>query len=291
MEIMNWFDSLETFIAVADNAGFAAGARALGLPASVVTKRIQWLESRLATNLLVRTTRQVTLTEYGEYLLKRATPLFESWSELRQEISDQQKEPSGQLTIAFAPDLAGLDIFASLLQKFSKSYPGISLRITTATPALDLINTQTDIMIAVDGYVAQPELTIRVPLFPFKYCCYASSHYLNASREQPTLTNLTQQCCLVYRDNDIWNINKKEYKISKAYSFDSGNSLLAACRAGLGIMYYPDFMISEDQDDLQQVFSSYSTKNETLCLYYTKANYQPQKISAFIKAVSDEVKS
>lgn len=59
------FEQVEAFAAVAEHGGFAAAARVLGRDPSVISRRVEALETRLGVRLLARTTRRVTVTEAG----------------------------------------------------------------------------------------------------------------------------------------------------------------------------------------------------------------------------------
>ena len=56
---------MNVFVAVAEEEGFAAGARRLGLSAPAVTRAVAALEDDLGIKLLNRTTRYVRTTEVG----------------------------------------------------------------------------------------------------------------------------------------------------------------------------------------------------------------------------------
>ncbi len=62
---------MRTFLTAVELNSFAAAARELNIARSVVTKRVSQLEWALKTQLLVRTTRQLRLTEDGELYLDR----------------------------------------------------------------------------------------------------------------------------------------------------------------------------------------------------------------------------
>ena len=62
--------TLEMFVAVASEGGFAAAARKLGSSPPAVTRGIAALEARRGTRLFHRSTRAVALTEAGAGLLE-----------------------------------------------------------------------------------------------------------------------------------------------------------------------------------------------------------------------------
>ena len=67
-------ERIRLFLEVADRQSFAAAARALGLSASIATRRIGELEAELGAQLLVRTTRRVSLTAAGLLYRDRVRP-------------------------------------------------------------------------------------------------------------------------------------------------------------------------------------------------------------------------
>src|SRR5207237_1042778 len=70
--IMDGIENLRTFVAVADAGSLAAAARRLDIVASVVTKRIDQLESRVCARLFKRSTKRLALTEFGAHFLPQA---------------------------------------------------------------------------------------------------------------------------------------------------------------------------------------------------------------------------
>ena len=59
---MDRVSSMQSFVKVVENCGFAAAARQLHLSPSLVTTHIKSLEDRLGVRLLDRNTRKVSLT-------------------------------------------------------------------------------------------------------------------------------------------------------------------------------------------------------------------------------------
>lgn len=62
---MDKLTAMRAFVRVADSGSFSAAARLLGRSKAVVSKQLAMLESALGAQLLVRTTRQVRLSDFG----------------------------------------------------------------------------------------------------------------------------------------------------------------------------------------------------------------------------------
>lgn len=72
------------FVKVVEHGSFVSAARALGLPKTNVSRKVQELEERLRVQLLHRTTRRLGLTEAGKIYYDRCTSVIRrcgwSWS-------------------------------------------------------------------------------------------------------------------------------------------------------------------------------------------------------------------
>ncbi len=62
---MDRLASMAAFVKATEAGSFAAAASVLGMSPQMVAKHVTWLESRLGTRLLNRTTRRQSLTEIG----------------------------------------------------------------------------------------------------------------------------------------------------------------------------------------------------------------------------------
>jgi DNA-binding transcriptional LysR family regulator len=79
---LDGIENLRTFVAVADAGSLTSAARELGIVASEVTKRIDQLESRACTRFFTRSTKRVTLTEFGARYLPQARRLINDYDEV-----------------------------------------------------------------------------------------------------------------------------------------------------------------------------------------------------------------
>src|SRR6266704_7044298 len=99
---------LTLFEAVARTASFSGAAKDLGLPKSSVSRGIARLEADLGVQLLLRTTRQVSLTAAGTALFDRLTPVLRQLGAALGEIPEREEEPSGRLRVTAPVDLGVL---------------------------------------------------------------------------------------------------------------------------------------------------------------------------------------
>ena len=95
---MRWQGMVE-FVAAAQAASFTQAAKQLGTSVAHISRSVSALEEYYNTQLFIRSTRKVVLTQQGELLLhhaKKAQAVLEQgeWA-----LKEQQAQPSGQLKI------------------------------------------------------------------------------------------------------------------------------------------------------------------------------------------------
>src|SRR5437660_2960863 len=72
------FAELSAFVAIAEALSFSRAGERLQRDATILSRRLRSLESRLGVRLVERTTRSVALTEAGRAYLERAREILRS---------------------------------------------------------------------------------------------------------------------------------------------------------------------------------------------------------------------
>ena len=114
--------SIELFCRTAELQSFTAAALAAGLTPAAVSRSVARLEERLGVRLLVRTTRQVRLTESGHAYFERCRQALGELIEAEREVSGDQKLPSGKVRLSL-PTSYGHYRVLPLLPTFRERYP------------------------------------------------------------------------------------------------------------------------------------------------------------------------
>lgn len=122
------FDQLRAFVAVADELHFGRAARRLDMHPAALGRHVRLLEESLATQLLFRTTRNVSLTPAGAELREEAGDLLARIQALTSRFRDASSEKATRLTIGVI-DTAAAGLVPSLLQDFRERHPEISVQV------------------------------------------------------------------------------------------------------------------------------------------------------------------
>ena len=103
-------NDLILFAHVVDSGSFARAAERVGLPKSTLSRRLGALESRLGERLLTRSTRRLSITEFGERILDHARRLQEETEAAAAIAQYRQGTPRGVLRVSMPPDFRELDL-------------------------------------------------------------------------------------------------------------------------------------------------------------------------------------
>lgn len=118
------------FEAVIRHGGFTRAAEALHVAQPSVSAQIRQLEKTLGVELLVRTTRRVSLTPAGEQLLHRARRIMDELDAARQEMSAHATVLAGRIRVGATPVVGDLSL-AGLLTRYRRTYPGVGVELSS----------------------------------------------------------------------------------------------------------------------------------------------------------------
>ncbi|WNF36220.1 LysR family transcriptional regulator [Bacillaceae bacterium IKA-2] len=132
--------SLRYFLEVAQCLNFSHAAENLHISQPGLSQQITLLEQNIGFKLLKRTTRNVTLTEEGEYLYKNLVHSFENIDNVLNELQELKAIPQKTIKIATVPSAAS-KLLPELLSSMKKKFPSIEFYIkeTTSMQAIEMV--------------------------------------------------------------------------------------------------------------------------------------------------------
>lgn len=135
-------------LAVVDHGSFSAAARAIGTPVATLSRKVTELERLLATRLLIRTTRKLTLTNAGLVYVAKARGILEQLEEAEREAAGEFIAPKGELVVS-APILFGRLHILPIITDFLADFPDISVRLRLADRNVDLVDDRVDMAVRI----------------------------------------------------------------------------------------------------------------------------------------------
>jgi DNA-binding transcriptional LysR family regulator len=158
---MDRFQEMHIFTTVAQEQGFSAAARRLGLSAASVTRAVAALELRIGTQLLIRTTRSVHLSEAGQRYLEDCRRILAEVQEAEDSAAGSHAEPRGQLTVT-APVLFG-DLFVTpVMASYLTQYPDVTINAVLVDRIVNMVEEGIDVAVRIGDLPDSSQHAIRV---------------------------------------------------------------------------------------------------------------------------------
>lgn len=139
-------DDLILFATIVEQESLVRAADQLGMPKATVSRRLSNLESALGQRLLIRTTRRLTLTDFGQEFLDHSRRVAEEVATVQDFVRSQDIQPRGRLRVSMPGDYAKQH-FSRAIATFIEIYPEIELDIDLSSRRVDLIGERYDLAI------------------------------------------------------------------------------------------------------------------------------------------------
>jgi DNA-binding transcriptional LysR family regulator len=281
------FEAWAIFAAVVEHRSFSAAARAIGLSKATVSKAVTRLEAHLGASLFHRTSRSLTLTETGRTLAPRARRILDEAVCAEEEASDAASAPKGLVRLA-APMTFGLQRVAPAIADFLAQHPGITIDLCLDDRKIDLVEQGIDVALR----IAQlPDSSLRARrLIPIHAHTVAGPAYFAAHGRPTHPAQLAEHRCIWYANNETWRFTgpggeQVSVRPEGPLRSSSGEAMLPALRAGLGITVLPDFIVGADlaEGTLEAILADWTPPPIALHLVTPPNPLRPARVEALIR--------
>ncbi|MFJ4347620.1 LysR family transcriptional regulator [Pseudomonas sp. NPDC089401] len=276
------------FVKTVDLGSFTAAGEALQITAQGVGKQVHMLETHLGVRLLNRTTRRQHLTDVGTTYYYRTKAALAEIAAAEDLAAEFQGVPRGVLRIN-APVTFSNHALSTRLGEYLKQNPGVSVELTQSNRYIDMIQSGVDIVFRV-GELTDSGLSARA-LKPYRLVLCAAPGYLEAIDPITHPRDLQACQCLGFAQPELkreWRFQGREEVISVAVqgqlSADTGEALLGAARAGLGLILQPLELVQEDlaEGRLVEVLPEFPSPSRPMNLIFVKDRQMTPKVRSFI---------
>lgn len=288
---------LTIFSAIVQAGSISQAAVNMGCSKSVVSRQLARLESDLGIRLLQRSTRRLTLTEVGQLILSQAQQIDRAVANIEQLSGQYQQEVSGTLRVTCPRPLSQLRLMP-LLVEFTQRHPKVEVALTVADRMVDLIAEHVDVAIRV-AHLEDSSLVAR-KLVDTSRVLVAAPAYLEQRGVPNEPQDLLQHDCLVYASGarvfDEWGFvrdgNTTMVQVRGRLQIDDGMALVAAARAGGGMLLIDSLMVADElaRGELVPVLPEYNFRaGQPIYLVYPARSWLAYKTSVFIDFLQERL--
>jgi DNA-binding transcriptional LysR family regulator len=279
------------FVKVVEHGSFISAARALRLPKTTVSRKVQDLETRLGAQLLHRTTRKLGLTEAGNLYYEHSQRIARELDEAETAVSQLQGGPRGWLRLT-APYSLGMTWIAPLLGEFRVRYPEVRVDMVLNNEPLDLIDKEIDVALRI-GTLPDSSLVAR-RLHVFRTQVYASPGYIARHGEPLHPDDLQHHRALAVvkhgRNGNgfTWPLNdgerELEYGVEPVVVANDPGALMPSLLGGEGLILAADLMVKPyaQHGQVQRVLAGWTGPAMELNAVFPRGQAKSPKVRAFV---------
>ena len=286
---MDKLTALKIFRRVVELGSFHKAACDLGFSNAAISKNVKELEAELQTQLIIRTTRTLNLTEIGQHYFERISIILDQLNETDELLKDLNDNPKGIIKIN-APMSLGLICLSPIIENFMRVYPEITIDLWMDDRQLDFFEHGFDLAIRGTQGLKDSSLISRKLASLQRITC-ASPSYIQSAKKIKKPEDLIDHNCLIYSlssSPDQWLFkNKKQQKsVHVKGRYRANNSLVlknAAC-SGLGIVVLPQQFVDDalTSGSLVPVLPDWTVEAHNIYALYPSHREHSKKIRVFL---------
>lgn len=288
---------MTVYVAVAEEEGFAAAARRLGMSPPAVTRAITALEDRLGVKLLQRTTRHVRVTEAGERYLDDARRVIAAADEADEAAVGINAEPRGHMTVT-APVLFGRMYVMPGIVEYLRQHPETSVSAMFLDRVVNMLEEGVDVGIRIGELSDSSYRALRVGHVRRVIC--AAPSYLKRHGIPQAPQELRQHQVIVassLSQNIEWRfVDQGEplsVRIKPRLTVSSNDGAIEAATLGLGVTRLMSYQVAPllAAGKLKVVLSEFESPKVPIHIIHREGRHASAKMRAFIDLMAERLRA
>lgn len=294
---MDRIDAMATLVAAVDGGSLSAASRALGMPLATVSRKVSDLEAHLGTQLVIRTSRKLMLTEAGQIYLAASRRILDQIDEAERVASGEYRAPRGHLTVT-APIMFGKLHVAPVILAFLGAYPEIDARLVLGDQVVNLIDDQLDVAVRIGSLPDSAMLATRLGAVRWVTC--ASPAYLAERGTPETPEALAGHDCVMFEGlyaSNVWTFGgerqRRAVPIKPRFAVNTADAAIAAAIGGGGITRVLSYQVADalNSGTLRLILREAEPDPLPVHLVHAGQALVPLKLRAFLDFATPRLKA
>jgi DNA-binding transcriptional LysR family regulator len=281
---------MQSFVRTVETGSFSAVAREMNTTQPTISKQIAALEAYLDVQLLIRSTRKVTLTDAGDRFYQQCLQVLEALSEAESSVGKRQ-EPSGLLRVNCSVAFGQMQIVPRL-NRFLDRYPQIKIDLNLSDYFIDLVEEGIDLAIRI-GYFTDKSL-ISETISMTRLVTVGSVAYFNKFPEPKVPADLANHNCIFYTrlaSFNQWHFKGTSVIVNGNLQVNDSAAVRDAVVSGIGIGKSPIYAFYKGLEDksLKIVLEDYEPSPLPIQVVYRRGRFLSAKLLCFIDFLKNEL--
>lgn len=278
------------FVRIVETGSLSAAARELGKTLPAISRSLRALEARLGARLLTRTTRALSLTEFGQQYFEQCRRILRDIEEAEGLAGEASRVAQGQVRIT-APLLFGRLHVAPLVALLLARYPRVQLDLHLTDRIVSMVDDDIDLSIRIGDLQDSSLVAIRLGQVG-RVVCAAPAYWARHGRPRHP-DELMQHACLNFRGLQqargwLFRVEEGErnWPIQPAFSCNDGSAVLGVARDGGGMVQMMAYQVADDiaAGRLVPVLEDYAPHPLPVHAVYPGGRLLPLKVRAVLDA-------
>lgn len=279
----------EIFYKLVTYGSFTNTANALGITKAAISHSIKQLEKELKVDLLIRTTRRLSLTHEGKLLFEYCKTLQNEIENIRDLAESFHSEPSGTLKINTSSFFAK-SVLIGLIKEYSKRFSKVKIEVNIEERMPNFKTQETDIILGVNW--TPPEDIIARKIATTRYILCASPVYLQHNGIPTNLSDLANHKYIPHKSRTTALVNIKKNNLNpQTLPFElSANNIefIKECVLNdLGIAQFHEYIVKDEIQNgkLVELLKDEFLDQQDIYIYYPKNKFVQPKVKEFVNLV------
>jgi DNA-binding transcriptional LysR family regulator len=290
---MDRFQLMNVFVAVAEESGFAAGARRLRMSPPAVTRAVAALEQRLKVKLLNRTTRYVRTTEVGQRYLDDARRILAEADEADEAAAGVNAAPRGHLAVT-APVLFGRMFVMPVVVEYLNRYPDTAASAVLLDRVVNLIEEGVDVGIRIGELPDSNLQATAVGSVRLVVC--ASKEYLRRHGVPRRPEEVLQHSIIASSAGSAsisWRFGGRVLRIEPRLTVTTNDGAIEAALRGFGITRMLSYQVSPYvmAGDLRIVLEEHEPAPRPINIVHREGRHASAKVRAFVDLMAERLRN
>jgi DNA-binding transcriptional LysR family regulator len=285
---MDRLEAMSILVASSEAGSFSAAGRRLNVPLPTISRKVAELEAHLNTQLLVRSTRKLALTDSGHAYVAACKRILEQVDDAESQAAGEYVVPRGTLTMT-APIVFGRLHVVPVVTEFLKQYPQVNVHLTLSDHTINLVDAHIDVAIRVGTLPDSTMIATKVGDIRRVVC--GSPAYFEAHGIPKTPDALTEHSCVTFSGLALgltWVFNQrgKPGKGVRPYcrlKINTAESAIDAAMSGVGVTNVLSYQIARpvEEGKLKVVLRDFEPEPLPVHLVYAGQTILPLKLRKF----------
>jgi DNA-binding transcriptional LysR family regulator len=294
---MDQIHLMRVFVTVGEEGGFAAAARRLDVSPAAVTRAIVALEDELGVPLLLRTTRNVRMTDAGRQYFDDTRAILASIDEANEAVSGINAEPRGTLSVT-GPVLFGRAFIMPCVIDYMRRFPQVEVNAQFVDRVVNLVDEGLDVAVRI-GHL--PDSSLRaVKVGQIRRVLCAAPAYLEARGTPTHPSDLLQHTVVsssAVSPRVEWHFGRGDEALSVRMTprlvVTSNDSALDAAMAGLGITRLLSYQVADhvERGELRLLLEDFEEQAWPVHIVHREGRHGSAKVRSFIDLAVERLRA